>query len=178
MNGNLTRLPLGEQRHCEFCEIGNVTASMKQQEFQYGEGDKAVQLAAYVPVWTCDACGEAFTDGEAERIRHDVVCEHLGRWTPDQLRASRKSAGYSQESWAELTKFGIASIKRWESGNQIQSASADLLLKLLDAPENRDATMERKSACGTRGQPTFQVLTIEKYSRQASLFELRPGALN
>lgn len=178
MNSTVARLPLGAHRQCEFCDDGVVTASMETQPFQYGEGKDAHVLEAYVPVWTCSSCGEKFTDGDAERIRHDVTCVYLGRLTPDQLRASRKAAGYTQEEWAALSRHGVASIKRWESGNQIQSASADLLLRLLDNPDVRAIVARDLSRCGTPEEPTFQVLVVERYARQAASFELRPRALN
>ncbi len=116
---------------CQFCESNTVKRVSLKQEFQYGVGEQQVTLLATVPVWTCQECGEQYEDDDAEIIRHDVVCRHLGRLTPTELRKIRRNAGYSQAGWAELTGIGVASIKRWESLNQIQGAASDRYLRLI-----------------------------------------------
>lgn len=171
----LHQLPFGEIRTCEFCDEGAVSAAHKVTTFLYGEGADAVSLNAIVPVWTCSNCDEEYTDGAAEIARHEAVCRHLGRLTPDDLRKLREARGYSQETWAAFTRIGIASIKRWETGNQIQNAALDQYLRLLADK----VVFERASQQSTTSQPEPRFQTkIDVFSlRKASIFELRPEIL-
>jgi putative zinc finger/helix-turn-helix YgiT family protein len=124
-----------EQPICQNCGLGKLVCAWKIQRFCYG-ADPGVMLEAHVPVWSCPACGDQFTDGAAEEIRHEVVCRHLGRLTPKEIRALRESYDLSQDAWANATGVGLASVKRWESGNQIQGEALDNLMRLLAHPEN------------------------------------------
>jgi putative zinc finger/helix-turn-helix YgiT family protein len=126
IKGDETRL-----ERCLVCEEEAATLSYEDQEFNYGPVENGVVLHARVPVWTCAACGERYLDDEAETIKHDVVCAHLGRLTPREIRDLRVSFQMLQEPFADFTGYGIASIKRWESGAQIQSESVDKHLRLL-----------------------------------------------
>src|SRR5260370_37311876 len=119
------------ERPCEQCEDGVARLSLETQRFPYGDERDQVILEALVPVWTCNACGFQYTEGDAEIIRHEAVCRHLRRLSPKQLRDIREKYGLSQQEWAEVTGFGSASIKRWETGNWIQTEAADRFLRLL-----------------------------------------------
>jgi putative zinc finger/helix-turn-helix YgiT family protein len=116
---------------CHLCEEGDATLSYEDQAFNYGPVENGVVVHARVPVWTCDACGEQYVDEEAEDIRHDAVCTHFGRLTPREVRQLRLEFHMLQEQFAEFTGYGVASVKRWESGAQIQSESVDKHLRLL-----------------------------------------------
>lgn len=63
---------------CPSCEQDSLCMTLEEETFQYGTGEAAVELRARVPVYTCAACDFQFTDHEAERIRHETVCRHLG----------------------------------------------------------------------------------------------------
>jgi rubrerythrin len=65
-----------ETRPCDFCEDGIARVEQKTQRFLYGV-EEPVELHAVVPVWTCDRCGHAYTDGEAEEIRDAAVRAYL-----------------------------------------------------------------------------------------------------
>jgi YgiT-type zinc finger domain-containing protein len=75
MNSNL--VPSSEVRDCAECDHA-ARLSFQQQKFIYGIGSDAVELSACVPVWTCENCGFAFTDGDAEDARQNAVCKYLG----------------------------------------------------------------------------------------------------
>jgi len=64
---------MGELRKCDDCENISVRKSLETQHFKYGE----VELTAIVPVWICEVCGEAYTEGEAEEIRDAAINEYL-----------------------------------------------------------------------------------------------------
>lgn len=156
------------------CECGGTySAAMTQQSFPYGEGDARVELEAIVPVWTCDACGDAYTDGDAEKIRHAAVCKHLGRLSPEELTKLRTMRGMSQDEWAEYTAIGVASIKRWETGSLIQNASFDRFLRLLsDNIANARYTALRICESSSTS-PAFRNDFSERELRDAAGFQLR-----
>ena len=115
---------------CELCgAIGTVSMSIETETFQYGAGADAVMLDVQVPVWRCLQCGEAYVGSEAEVIRHEAVCRHLGRPTPAEIQNFRSANDLSQQQFAKLTGFGIEAIQRWESGSQIPSALEFRLLR-------------------------------------------------
>jgi putative zinc finger/helix-turn-helix YgiT family protein len=116
---------------CGNCGSRKLKRSVEPQSFTYGVGDDAVSLTARVPVFTCQSCGEAFTKGEAEELRHEAVCRHLGVLTPREIRQLRRRRGWTQVDLARHMRCGAASIKRWELGALIQNPSNDLLLRLL-----------------------------------------------
>ncbi len=132
MQSNILNLPSGELRECDECGKNTVRMSFEEQPFLYGSGDGAVELRARVPVWTCASCGDAYTEGEAEDARHEAVCRHLGVLSPNMIRAIRVKCGLTQAELAKIAGFGVASLKRWETGSLIQNVSADRLLRLID----------------------------------------------
>lgn len=70
---------------CPDCGSGIFTVSKKEDVFEYGCGEDAVELRVLVPVHECDSCGFAFTGGGAEDLRHESVCQHLGRMRPKDI---------------------------------------------------------------------------------------------
>lgn len=125
---------LGSQvisKSCDECEDGIQFWSLQVETFLYGTGTEQTKLQANVPVWKCSNCGEAYVDGDSEQFRHEAVCRHLGRLTPAEIQQLREYRGLTQEALSDLTAFGTASIKRWETANQIQSSSADRMLRLM-----------------------------------------------
>jgi DNA-binding transcriptional regulator YiaG len=112
-----------------------------------------------------------YTGEDAEELRHEAVCRHLGRLTPGEIKAIRESYCLTQEKFAEDSGFGVASIKRWELGNQIQSESANNLLLLLRTPRNfllvQEANKKRPF------QPKFRTVMSEITLRQSREFKLR-----
>lgn len=158
---------------CEFCG-GRAETRQEKVSFKYGAGDDEAVLSVVVPVVHCSDCGESYMGEEAEILRHEAVCKHLGRLTPAQVKAIRDQYELTQEEFAEISGFGVASIKRWEGGNQIQNVSADRLLVLLaDVRNFRRAQMLPKKG---RPQPTFRTNISERTSQEAREFALRPVA--
>ena len=64
---------------CPECDESEFTVFTEEDIFQYGAGSKVAELSAYIPVHTCTSCAFQFTDYEAEELRHEAVCQHLGR---------------------------------------------------------------------------------------------------
>jgi putative zinc finger/helix-turn-helix YgiT family protein len=135
MKNNVVSFPTSVSVMCAHCGEQSARISYEDEKFPYGVGENQVTLTARVPVIQCDACGAQYTDGAAEVIRHAEVCRHLGRLAPDAVRAIRERYGLSQQEWATQTGLGIASVKRWETGNLIQNEATDRYLRLLINPD-------------------------------------------
>ena len=141
-----------QRRNCDACDAaGTVRRSIRTERFDYGERGSTVTLSVRVPTWTCAGCHTAYTEGDAEDARHEAVCHHLGVLTPREIRDIRARHGLTQAEFARLTRFGEATIKRWESGLLIQNASADQYLRLLREPSG--FALLRKLTAKTRPPP-------------------------
>lgn len=131
---------------CPECGHLDVDNRWEDCPFTYGSGADAVEISVRLPVRTCRKCGFEFFDEEAEDLRHEAVCRHLGRLTPGQIKELRARYGFSRADLARLTGLGEATIARWERGELIQNASNDSLLWLLHHQENVDRLRMRANA--------------------------------
>lgn len=162
---------------CQSCGERSAACSLEEQKFVYGAGDDAVSLTVTVPVWTCESCGFQYTDETAEERRHEAVCHHLGRLSPAEVLSVRKDIGMSQDEFADLTGIGIASIKRWELGNQIQNASIDKYLRLVRIPNNA-GLLRLMATVSPDVEPTFRTQVTSLSVVRAETFKLRPMRLS
>lgn len=64
---------MSEIRDCPSCGAGGATVAMKRQEFGFLLDGKTEVRMIHVPVTSCGACGEEFTDWKADEIRDAVV---------------------------------------------------------------------------------------------------------
>ena len=161
-------------QECVACGAIDTCRRVAVEKFPYLDGEHQVILEARVPVLECASCGTQFTEGDAEEIRHDAVCRYLGRLTPAEVKAVREQYRLSQQEWAARTGFGLASIKRWETGNVIQEKAADRYLRLLGHPDifERAAELSERGHAGARHYQ-FQTLLSAKVVQLAAVFELR-----
>ena len=118
---------------CDECGH-QVTTTWQDHMFVYGAGEAAAELAVRLPVRRCDHCDFDYLDEEGERLKHEVVCRHLGVLTPQEIRGIRERLGLSRSALAKLTGIGEASLGRWESGIKIQTPGYDRYLRLLSRP--------------------------------------------
>ncbi len=114
---------------CADCGVCAVRKVQIEHSFTYGNGSSAVELTAVVPVWRCVACGSMYMDQEGEEARHEAVCRFLKVLTPREIRAIR--GGRTRQEIQASTGIAAASLKRWESGEQIQTLAMDTLLRFL-----------------------------------------------
>lgn len=154
---------------CGLCEEGEAHLTREVHHFTYGTGADAVELSALVPVWSCAACGDQVMGEEAEDIIHEVVCRHLGRLTPQEIRDLRGSYGLRQEDLGALTGYGTASIKRWEAGSQIPSESADKHLRLVRSLGPAEARKRTQAP----PEPRFRTEISASVRESARAFHLR-----
>jgi hypothetical protein len=93
-----------------------------------------------------------------------------------QIREIRETQGMSQVDFAKVTGFGLASVKRWETGVLIQNQAADRLLRLIGG----DASiMARLVGMQTRvltrvGKSSFRTDFSDETHAEAKVFVLRP----
>lgn len=128
--------PHSQSFECPACGSNDVGETWSDEPFQYGDGERAINLSAFVPRLHCGSCGLSYTDERAEQRRHEAVCKHLRLLNPSQIAAIRQKYGLSQVAFAELTGIGRASLARWEAGSLLQNASINSLLVLLSYQEN------------------------------------------
>ena len=85
----------------------------------------------------CSICGFKTVDSEQSaeftQLVSDAYREKHGMLTGSEIRARRSHLGMSQQRFAEYLGAGVASIKRWESG-QIQEKAMDELMRLKTDP--------------------------------------------
>ena len=96
-----------------------------------------------VPVRRCEDCDFEYLDDEAEQLKHEAVCRHLGVLSPDEIRHIRKGFGMTQAVFAQVTGIGVASLIRWENGLTIQTHAYDRYLRLLAAHPNNIRNIEK-----------------------------------
>lgn len=62
---------------CAMCNYTPINKSHLLQHVQYGAGKDEVILHVIVPVYSCDKCGEMYTDHEAESIRQNAIDTYI-----------------------------------------------------------------------------------------------------
>ena len=117
---------------CPLCGNAGITTSWNPHAFNYGSGESMVELTVDVPVRQCEACDFKYLDDEAERLKHEAVCRHLGVLPPGEILRIRKRFGMTQSEFARVSGLGVASLNRWENGLTIQTHGYDRYLRLLE----------------------------------------------
>jgi putative zinc finger/helix-turn-helix YgiT family protein len=175
------------ENECPDCGAREVKTRIVKERFEYGNGTKAVTLEASIPYRRCEKCNFEYTDYEAEDVRHEAVCRHLGVMTPAEIVSLRRGYGLSRAQFAEVTRIGEASLARWETAELIQNAANDDYLYLLSFPANLKLLRERREAASAehvndtvqQRRAKFRVLDgadLERKRREEATFELRPAA--
>ena len=108
----------------------------RDHTFTYGVDTDAAELIVTLPVRVCSACGFEFLDHEAETLKHEAVCAHLGVLTPREIRGIRQLHAMSRAAFSKLTRLGEATLNRWENGILVQNQANDRYLRLLATPDN------------------------------------------
>ena len=141
---------------CPQCGDDAVTTFRHRHTFSYGSGESAVGLTVDLPVRRCGSCEVEFLDDEAERLKHNAVCEYFGVLAPAEIRRIRESYGMSRAAFAQVTGLGEATLNRWENGIMIQTLANDRYLRLLANP----ATMQRLKSFGSAGRSSLSASTV------------------
>ena len=153
---------------CELCNDGMAILRMQQSNFPYGIGPEQVMLQAQVPTWVCESCHGTYHGEGTEDAEHDAVCDHLDRLRPSAIRGLRLQLGMNQREFGDHTGIGVASIKRWESGAQIQTKAFDNLLRFYRDQPGRIGMPSARNW----GQPVFRTHIPRERHAAAAVFEL------
>ena len=165
---------------CPQCGADALMTFRHHDTFRYGSGKSAVDLSVNLPLRQCGSCEFEFIDDEAERLKHDAVCEHLGVLSPSAIRQIRKSYGMTRAAFAEVTGLGEATLNRWENGIIVQTLANDRYVRLLARPEimNRLRSgvsgVRTASAASKVGTGPFRILKVSGgVRREQEIFQLR-----
>jgi putative zinc finger/helix-turn-helix YgiT family protein len=114
---------------CFECGTGRlITAMVHLTSTRHGESF-TVEVAGL----KCDQCGFATVDSEQSaeftRLVSDAYREKHGLLASEEIRARRLQLRMTQQQFSEHLGAGVASVKRWESG-QIQENAMDQLIRL------------------------------------------------
>jgi putative zinc finger/helix-turn-helix YgiT family protein len=120
---------------CVACGSTEITRTTVDETLEYGSGQSPAQIRVSIPVLRCATCGAEYGGSEAEDIRHEAICRHVGVLSPKEILAIRSRRGLSRQKFAELTRLGVATLARWESGEILQNPAMDAYLRLIARPE-------------------------------------------
>lgn len=92
-----------------------------------------------VPHLRCPRCGETLLSYEEagwfERHALETYRKRFGLLSEQEIRQLRERLGLTQAELAALLHLGSNTVSRWEAGRNVQSASLDMMLRLLrDVP--------------------------------------------
>lgn len=130
---------------CPNCGSSRVATHRQTDLFTYGAGGTAIELSTVIPFRECAECGFEFTDAEAEDTRHEAICRHLEVMTPREVAGVRHQYEMTRAVFSEKSRFGEASLARWETGQLIQNAANDNYLYLLSFRDNMERLEWRRS---------------------------------
>ena len=100
------------------------------------------------PHLRCPSCGETVLRlDQARRLQeaaHALYRQKYGLLSADEIRTLREQLGVTQNVLAALLRLGANTLSRWESGRNVQTASMDVLLRMLrDVPGTVDYLRRR-----------------------------------
>ncbi len=85
----------------------------------------------------CDACGEQVLTPEVSRYIsrnvRKIARDRLNLLAPEEVVSIRHRYGMSQEDLERLLGLGEKVVTRWERGKVLQTKTADVVLRLMDA---------------------------------------------
>ena len=107
--------------------------AMEERKLQRTVPLKGVKVNIIEDAFVCPVCklsaGTVQSAGKIQQTLSEAYRQQTGLLTGEKIKRLRKEKGMTQAELAELSGFGVASIKRWETG-AIQSQSADKTLRL------------------------------------------------
>lgn len=119
--------------------------AMKEKKIERSVLFKRIDVNIVEDTFVCPVCklsaGTVQSAGKIQQAIAEAYRHQVGLLTGEEIKKLRKEKGMTQANLAELSGFGVASIKRWETG-AIQSQSADrtLRLHLLDCYQDNSLT--------------------------------------
>ena len=98
---------------------------------------------AQSPHLSCPKCHEVVLRfDDARKLRHGALARYrqeYGLLSADEIRSIRERFGLTQAELARLLRLGANTISRWEAARNVQTASMDMLLRVIrDLPGSLD----------------------------------------
>ena len=98
---------------------------------------------AQSPHLSCPKCHEVVLRfDDARKLRHralETYRQKYGLLSADDIRSIRERFGLTQAELARLLRLGANTISRWEAARNVQTASMDMLLRMIrDVPGTVD----------------------------------------
>jgi putative zinc finger/helix-turn-helix YgiT family protein len=95
------------------------------------------------PHLSCPKCHEVVLRfDDARKLRHGALGRYrqkYGLLSADDIRSLRERFGLTQAELARLLRLGANTISRWEAARNVQTASMDMLLRMIrDVPGTLD----------------------------------------
>lgn len=95
------------------------------------------------PHLSCPRCHEVVLRfDDARRLRQralEIYRQKYGLLSADEIRSIRERFALTQAELARLLRLGANTISRWEAGRNVQTASMDMLLRMIrDVPGTLD----------------------------------------
>jgi putative zinc finger/helix-turn-helix YgiT family protein len=146
-----------QDERCPACDSTELETNVRREVFNYD----GAELSAAVPTVVCKACGFSYVGEEGMEAREIAIRRHLGLLLPQEIVLLRQRCEMSQRRFAEFTRIGVASLSRWESGQQMQGAAMDSYLRLLFVPENVNRLKELQEVGASKrmhASPRFKAL--------------------
>ena len=123
-----------EGMNCPVCEVAGLKAHSQDMAFEY----KGKQITvANIKQFACPVCGESFIDKndrkKLEKLLTDERRKVDGLLSSEEIKKIRSKFGVTQVQFAKALKVGEKNFARYESGQSVQSAAMDDLLRVLKA---------------------------------------------
>lgn len=107
--------------------------AMEAKKIERSVPFKGIEVSIIEDAFVCPKCkllaGSVQSAGKLQQTIAEAYRQQAGLLTGEEIKRLRKVKGMTQADLAELSGFGVASIKRWETG-AIQTQSADKTLRL------------------------------------------------
>ena len=117
------------------CPICNGTIEQQSKEVNYTYKEHNITVVENTP--TCSRCGESFLSPK-ELKNNQLQLTNFKRTidnllTTNELKRIRKELALTQKDASEIFGGGIRAFYKYETGENTQSKSLDILLRLIDS---------------------------------------------
>ena len=124
------------------CPECGTTMRERREELAHSVNGEEVRVPE-IPHLRCPSCGEVVLRfDEARQLRERAFAryrEQNGLLSAEEILTIRERLGMTQSMFARLLRLGANTISRWEAGRTVQTASLDVLLRLIrDVPGSFD----------------------------------------
>jgi putative zinc finger/helix-turn-helix YgiT family protein len=141
-SGLQPRTPRGRLLADNACPECGTTMREKQGSLKFTVNGEEIAVAQS-PHLSCPKCREVVLRfDDARKLRQRALESYrrkYGLLSADDIRSIRERFGLTQAELARLLRLGANTISRWEAARNVQTASMDMLLRMIrDVPGTVD----------------------------------------